>query len=67
MEAKDSGEGIVAFKAAKDDAEDLDALAAEARRQIDEKDYAAALKAEGVTDILKFGYAFRNKRGAIAK
>jgi hypothetical protein len=58
---------VIEVKAAKDDAEDLDALAAEARRQIDEKDYAASLEAEGVTDILKFGYAFRNKRGAIAK
>ena len=58
---------VIEVKAAKDDAEDLDALAAEARRQIDEKGYAASLEAEGVTDILKFGYAFRNKRGAIAK
>ena len=58
---------VIEVKAAKDDAEDLDALAAEARRQIDGKRYAAALEAEGVTDILKFGYAFRGKRSAIAR
>ncbi len=58
---------VIEVKAAKDDADDLDTLAAEARRQIDEKRYDAALLAEGVTDILKFGYAFRGKRSAIAK
>ena len=58
---------IIEVKATKDDADDLDALAAEARRQIDEKNYAASLEAEDITDILKFGYAFCNKRSAIAK
>ena len=58
---------VIEVKATKDEADDLDALAAEARRQIDEKNYAASLEAEGVTDILKFGYAFCNKRSAIAK
>ena len=57
----------VGDKAAKGDAEDLDALAAEARRQIDEKNYAASLVAEGITDIMKFGIAFFAKRAAIAK
>ena len=42
----------------KDASEDLDALAAEARRQIDEKNYAASLEAEVITDIMKLGYAF---------
>ena len=58
---------VIEVKAAKTDADDLAALAAEARRQIDEKGYAAALDAEGVTDILKFGIAFFNKRAALAK
>jgi hypothetical protein len=58
---------VIEVKAAKSDSDDLEAIAAEARRQIDEKNYAAALEAEGVTDILKFGYAFRGKRSAIAK
>ncbi len=56
---------IIEVKAAKSDDEDLDALAAEARRQIDEKNYAASLEAEGITDIMKFGYAFRAKKSAI--
>ena len=58
---------VIEVKAAKDDADDLAALAAEARRQIDEKGYAISLEAEGITDILKFGYAFRGKSGEIAK
>ena len=58
---------VIEVKAAKTEADDLDALAAEARRQIDEKNYAASLVAEGVTDIMKFGIAFFAKRAAIAK
>ena len=58
---------IIEVKAAKGETEDLDALAAEARRQIDEKDYAASLEAEGITDILKFGYAFFAKKSAICR
>ena len=58
---------IIEVKAAKDASEDLDALAAEARRQIDEKNYAASLEAEGITDIMKFGYAFFAKKGAISR
>ena len=58
---------IIEVKAAKDASEDLDALAAEARRQIDEKNYAASLEAEGITDILKFGYAFFAKKSAICR
>ena len=37
---------VIEVKAAKYASEDLDALAAEARRQIDEKNYAASLEAE---------------------
>ena len=58
---------VIEVKAAKADTDDLDALAAEARRQIDEKNYAASLEAEGITDIMKFGYAFHGKRSAICK
>ena len=47
--------------------EDFDALAAEARRQIDEKNYAASLEADGITDIMKFGYAFYAKKSAICR
>jgi len=56
---------VIEVKAAKDEADDLDALAAEARRQIDAKGYAASLEAEGITDVMKFGYAFHGKRSAI--
>ena len=58
---------VIEVKAAKDASEDLGALAAEARRQIDEKNYAASLKAEGITDIMKFGYAFFSKKSAICR
>ena len=58
---------VIEVKAAKGEGEDLDALAAEARRQIDEKGYAAFLEAEGMTDIMKFGYAFFAKKSAICK
>ena len=58
---------VIEVKAAKDDTVDLDALAAEARRQIDEKNYSASLEAEGITDIMKFGYAFFAKKSAICR
>ena len=53
---------IIEVKAADADTDDLDALAAAARAQIDAKSYEADLRAEGVADILKFGLAFRGKR-----
>ena len=58
---------VIEVKAAKDEADDLDALAAAARRQIDEKGYAASLEAEGITEVMKFGYAFHGKRSAICR
>ena len=58
---------VIEVKAAKTEADDLDALAREARRQIDEKNYAASLVTEGITDIMKFGIAFFAKCAAIAK
>ena len=36
-------------------------------RLIDEKNYAASLDAEGITDIMKFGYAFYAKKSAICR
>ena len=53
---------IIEVKAADADTDDLDALAAAARAQIDAKSYEADLRAQGVADILKFGLAFRGKR-----
>ena len=67
VEHRDFPAVLIEVKAAKTEADDLDALAAEARRQIDEKNYAASLVAEGVTDIMKFGIAFFAKCAAIAK
>jgi hypothetical protein len=58
---------IIEVKAAKGEGEDLAALAAEARRQIDEKGYAASLGQEGITDVMKFGYAFYAKKSAICR
>ena len=57
---------VIEVKAADSDADDLKALAAAALRQIDEKDYPAALRAEGVGDIVKIGLAYRRKRVELA-
>ena len=53
---------IIEVKAADSDDDDLAALAATARAQIDEKSYAAEMTAQGIKEILKFGLAFRGKR-----
>ena len=53
---------VIEVKAADSDADDLKALAAAALRQIDEKDYSATLRAEGVTEIVKIGLAYHAKR-----
>ena len=58
---------VIEVKSARGESENLAALAAEARRQIDEKNYAASLEAEGITDIMKFGYAFYAKKSAICR
>ncbi len=58
---------IIEMKAAKDGQDDLESLAAEARRQIDKRGYSAALEAEGITDVMKFGYAFFGKKSAICR
>ena len=57
---------VIEVKAADSDADDLKALAAAALRQIDEKDYPAALRAEGVAEIVKLGLAYRHKRVELA-
>ena len=57
---------VIEVKAADSDADDLKALAAAALRQIDEKDYPAALRAEGVAEIVKIGLAYRAKRVELA-
>ena len=57
---------VIEVKAADSDADDLKALAAAALRQIDEKDYPSALRAEGVADIVRIGLAYRRKRVELA-
>ena len=57
---------VIEVKAADSDADDLKALAAAAIRQIDEKDYPAALRAEGVAEIVKIGLAYHAKRVELA-
>ena len=57
---------VIEVKAADTDADDLKALAAAALRQIDEKGYPAALRAEGVADIVRIGLAYRRKRVELA-
>ena len=57
---------VIEVKAADADADDLKALAAAALRQIDEKNYPAALRAEGVAEIMKLGLAYRAKRVELA-
>ena len=57
---------VIEVKAADSDADDLKALAAAALRQIDGKDYPAALRAEGVAEIVKLGLAYRGKRVELA-
>ena len=49
-------------KHADSDADDLKQLADAALGQIDRKDYVAALRAEGVADIVKIGLAYHRKR-----
>ena len=53
---------VIEVKAADSDADVLKSLAAAALRQIDEKDYPAALRAEGVAEIVKLGLAYHAKR-----
>ena len=53
---------IIEVKHAKSETDDLKALAAEARAQIDGKQYDTTFRAEGLTDIVKLGLAYyKNK------
>lgn len=56
---------IFEIKFAKEDRMDLDTLAEEALRQIDEKKYEAELMDRGVNQIIKIGIAFRGKEVSI--
>ena len=53
---------VIEVKATGDKADDLKALADAALRQIDEKDYLASLRADGVADVMKIGLAYFGKR-----
>ena len=57
---------VIEVKAADSDADDLKLLAAAALRQIDEKDYPAALRADGIAEIVSLGLAYRGKRVELA-
>ena len=57
---------VIEVKAADSETDDLKVLAAAAIRQIDEKDYPAALRAEGVAEIVKIGLAYCGKRVELA-
>lgn len=56
---------IYEFKFTRDAGVDLDALADEALRQIDEKRYETELLDAGVTEIRKIGIAFRGKHAVV--
>lgn len=58
---------IFEFKYTKDEAVDLEVLAENALKQIDEKKYETELMAEGVKDIVKIGIAFRGKEVVVKR
>ena len=63
---------VIELKAADEEAEDLDALAREARRQIDTREYTTEMLADFAAngerrDILKFGMAFYKKNLVVCK
>ena len=63
---------VIGLKAADEETEDLDALAREARRQIDTREYTTAMLADFAAcgeqrDILKFGMAFYKKNLVVCK
>ena len=63
---------VIELKAAEDETEDLDALASEARRQIDTREYTAEMIADFAAhgekrDILKFGMAFYKKNLVVCR
>ena len=58
---------IFEFKHAKTDAEDLEALAEEALRQIEEQKYDTQMSEWGVSDVVRIGIAFRGKRAVVKR
>ncbi len=63
---------VIELKAAEEETEDLDALAREARRQIDTREYTTEMLADFAAhgeqrDILKFGMAFHKKNLVVCK
>ena len=58
---------IFEFKHAKSGSENLEALADEALYQIEDKQYDAELKSQGITSIIKIGIAFRGKKAAVKR
>ena len=63
---------VIELKAAEEETEDLDALAREARRQIDTREYTTEMLADFAShgeqrDILKFGMAFYKKNLVVCK
>ena len=63
---------VIELKAAEDETEDLDALAREARRQIDAREYTTEMLADFAAhgekrDIRKFGMAFYKKNLVVCK
>lgn len=56
---------IYEFKFTRDDKVDLEALAAEALKQINEKRYDTEFRDMGITEVYKIGIAFRGKRAFV--
>ena len=58
---------IFEFKYTKDEVADLENLAEEALKQIEDKKYETELRDEGVNDIVKMGIAFRGKEAVVKR
>ena len=56
---------LIELKATKDSSAQLDTLASEALRQIEEKSYTQELQDAGVEEIISIGMAFRGKKVAV--
>ena len=58
---------IYEFKYTKDEKEDLEILADEALKQIEDKKYDTEITDIGISDIVKIGIAFRGKNAVVKK
>lgn len=58
---------IYEFKYTKDEKTDLELLADEALKQIDDKKYDAELSARGISNVVKIGIAFRGKTAVVKR